>query len=81
MAWPGLIRSQVSRKGAQLPCPLARAQWTVLALDLPSLVMGYTGLQYQAIKAITFTASMTVRGLFTSNEEYDSEVCRSRVRV
>ncbi|DBA73164.1 TPA: hypothetical protein ACH3X2_010098 [Trebouxia sp. C0005] len=59
-----------TQRSVQIPYSSTDGKWTVLALDLASLLAPVTSAAFEETKTIQFCANMVVRGAFTADNSY-----------
>ena len=65
-------RGSLSDHGGSITTPTPdNSRWTYLVLDLSSILSRYLDSEYSYLKTIKLCASMIVKGIYTSNIEYN----------
>ena len=65
-----LVQSEGAREREREKLTLKRQRWTLLVLDLRSLLNDYLNTEFAYLKNIQLCANLLVRGVFTSHTEY-----------
>lgn len=65
---------QRTQRSIQIAHSSSNATWTVLALDLPTLLAPVASAAFEETKAIQFCANMLVRGAFAADDGYTQQV-------
>eukprot|EP00002_Diphylleia_rotans_P027250 TRINITY_DN5458_c0_g1_i4.p1 TRINITY_DN5458_c0_g1~~TRINITY_DN5458_c0_g1_i4.p1 ORF type:complete len:980 (-),score=137.24 TRINITY_DN5458_c0_g1_i4:162-3101(-) len=64
---------RTSSRLIQFPCPNFPSRWTIMVVDAPTILHGYSIHQYRCMKSVQFCSNMLVRNFYTSDTLFDFE--------